>query len=81
MKGNYELDIERGIRLINVICRLNGYDKILVEVINFEVEDEILIIVIGFVGSGKFFFMFLIVGEILVIVGNIDCNGIIVYVL
>ncbi|XP_068674150.1 ATP-binding cassette sub-family C member 4-like isoform X5 [Montipora foliosa] len=80
VKGNYEPNTERGIRLTNVTCRLNGHDKIPVEAINFEAEDETLTIVTGPVGSGKSSFMSLIAGEIPAIAGNIDCNGTIAYV-
>jgi len=80
VKGNYEPNTEKCIKLKNVTCRLNGEDKAPVESIYFEAKDETLTVVTGPVGSGKSSFLSLIAGEIPVIAGNITCNGTIAYV-
>lgn len=80
VKGNYQPNTEKCIKLTNVTCRLNGEDKAPVESIYFEAKDETLTVVTGPVGSGKSSFLSLIAGEIPVIAGNITCNGTIAYV-
>ena len=80
VKGNYQPNTEKCIKLTNVTCRLNGEDKAPVESVYFEAKDETLTVVTGPVGSGKSSFLSLIAGEIPVIAGNITCNGTIAYV-
>lgn len=80
VKGNYQPNTEKCIKLTNVTCQLNGEDKAPVESVYFEAKDETLTVVTGPVGSGKSSFLSLIAGEIPVIAGNITCNGTIAYV-
>lgn len=47
---------------------------------SIEVKENKLFLVIGFVGSGKFLFFFVFFDEFFLIIGNIICNGKIVYV-
>ena len=80
LKQKCQPSTERGLKLTNVTCKINGENKILVKSVKFEAKDKTFTVITGPVGSGKSTLLSIIAGEIPITEGTIDCYGTIAYV-